>query len=381
MIKKNFCKSPWASIFVETDGRVKSCCPGDFYWGDLNHNSLEEILNSATVLEIKQGIINDEPVEYCKNCRQDEKFTGTSQRFYYDYMELPDDILNSTTALELKNIDIRWNPLCNMACVYCRPDNSTLWQQYMKIPISSLDRTYYKDLLQLVSTHTETIDSVFLLGGEPLIQNQNIELLKTLNDNCEIQVVTNLKANLEKNLVFNELKRKQNVEWNLSFENVGERFEYVRKGGNWQQQIKNIEILKSIPAHKVTLLGVYCVHSALNLRELYEFAHSADIDIHLQQLYNPTCLNILNFSKEIRQKAIDEIDAVLNLPYFNNFMEKNQIFLNTMRQMLIDKSDEQPTVHKEFCNWIDQFESMAKPHKTFDELWPELNQLIRQSLI
>ena len=149
----NRCKSPWTSIFIETDGSVKSCCAGGYYWGNLHNNTVEEILNSPQVIKIKQQIINDEPVDYCKNCRRDEEATGYSLRNYYDQFSATDELLNSTTGFKPRNIDIRWNALCNLNCVYCSEDCSTEWQKLKGITVESVQRAYYDQVLDLSLIH------------------------------------------------------------------------------------------------------------------------------------------------------------------------------------------------------------------------------------
>lgn len=375
----NRCKSPWTTLFVEVDGSVKSCCPGSYYWGNLHEQTIEEILNSDRVVNIKQQIINDEPVDYCSNCRRDEAATGWSLRNHYNTIEMDDTVLESPTGFLLKSTDIRWNSLCNLACVYCNEFNSTLWQKYKSIPIATIERPYHDNVLNFVKDNNSELETIFLLGGEPLIQYQNATLLEYVDSNCNINVVTNLKANLDTNPVFTQLKTKNDVVWSLSFENVGERFEYVRHGGDWAQHVKNINTLKTVPGHKVALDAVYCIYSALNLVELYEFARDIGIQAFLQPLFNPHYLNVANFSVEVRNRAIEEIDSVLALPYIHEFYERNYNYLVSMRETLVNANPE-TICNNDFLAWAEEFDSKyAKNSKTYKELWPEAYELIKST--
>ena len=54
------------------------------------------------------------------------------------------------------------------------------------------------------------------------------------------------KSNEEQwNDMFAEIKKFKNVLWTISSDTSGDKFNYIRSGGNWNQTLENIKILKS----------------------------------------------------------------------------------------------------------------------------------------
>ena len=373
----NRCKSPWTGIFIETDGSVKSCCAGGYYWGNLYKNTLEEIINSPQVIDIKQQIINDEPVDYCKNCRRDEAATGYSLRNYYEQFTTSDELLNSSTAFVPRNIDIRWNTLCNLNCVYCSEDCSTEWQKRKGFTVESVQRAYYNHVLDYIDQHSDQVEIILLAGGEPLMPKQNKRLLESVGADIPIDLITNLSVNFERCPVFDVLKNKTNVGWKASMETVGQRFEYVRHGAIWDRWLDNVKTVKQLPGHHVTLLSVYNIHSATNLIELYNIARELGVDIHWQPLWGPEYQNVTNFSPAVRIRAVSEIDQLLKQ---FDVSESNRTFFENMRNKLLH-STVTDYCNQEFLNQSAEFESKyAGDVQPFETLWPELYRLIKHEL-
>ena len=106
-----------------------------------------------------------------------------------------------------------------------------------------------------------------LVGGEPMLMKQNHVLFQTLPDNCQISIITNLSYDLERLQCINDLLKRprDKIIWNVSMENTGEQFEYVRNGGNWQQVEKNFKFLMKHWPTTVSINMVYSLFSALNL--------------------------------------------------------------------------------------------------------------------
>lgn len=377
----NKCKSPWVGVLVELNGSVKSCCSGTYYWGNLHDNTIEEIINSPKVINLKQQIIEDQEVDYCSNCRKDEKVSGSSQRGYYDRFTASDELLNSATEFKLRNIDIRWNALCNLNCVYCNEFSSTQWQKYKNIPIESARRSYYDHVLEYINTNSEGLESILLVGGEPLMHIQNKHLLESVSTGLPINIITNLSSDLKRCPVFDVLRTMTNVGWDVSLETVGSRFDYVRHGANWDRIVNNITTLKDLPGHYIVLFPVYCIYSATNLLELYEFAYEHNIDLHLQLLSYPDFLTVTSFGPKVKQRAIDEIDRVLALPYIDKFDQgATKIFLETMRNTITSTNNKQHC-GREFLTWCKTYEQQyASDVPSFDTLWPELYELINNDL-
>lgn len=382
---EHYCKSPWMSLFVYDDGNVKSCCAGQWSWGNLKEQSLMDIINSPKVVQLKQDIINNVPNSYCSYCKGCEDNAGESQRQYFDQFTMTTDKLYDPNIFDLMMVDMRWNNLCNLNCAYCDTMWSTTWQKLKGLPMPDLKTNHYVSVLQLVKDSKDNMKAIIMGGGEPLLHTQNVELLQSLNDDIHIDIMTNLSTNLNHSAVFNELAKKKNVNWCVSFENIGDEFEFVRHGATWERMKTNLNIIKSLPTHSRMLKPTYNLLSATRLKELYGLANELGFNMHWQTLIHPDTLCVTSFAQPVREiclQKIEELFATSEYIEFKNRVRQNQgeeFFKHLRKEIsLRNLQPDNDSVDNKFRVWLNDFETKyAKDVKTFKELWPELNDVIR----
>ena len=380
----HYCKSPWMSLFVYDDGNVKSCCAGQWSWGNLKEQSLMDIINNPKVKELKQDIINGTPNDYCSYCKGCEDNAGESQRQYFDKFKMPDDKLYNPDVFDLMMVDMRWNNLCNLNCAYCDTMWSTTWQKLKGMPMPDLKTNHYVSVLELVKDSKDNMEAIIMGGGEPLLHTQNVELLQSLHDDIHIDIMTNLSTNLSHSAVFNELVKKTNVNWCISFENIGDEFEYVRHGATWERMTKNLATIKALPTHSKMLKPTYNLLSATRLRELYKLSNELDFNIHWQTLIHPDQLCVTAFSKPVRDICLQAIEELFDSTEYTDFKKRVRYsqgddFFEHMKKELITKhiQDNGVSVDKKFRLWLKDYESKyATDVKSFSTLWPNLDNAI-----
>ena len=99
---------------------------------------------------------------------------------------------------ELKTLDIRWSTICNFSCIYCNEDWSSTWAKKKNLPIVSDNLTISNDILNYIEKNSNTIDSIMVAGGEPLLQMQNERLFDILPSDTKIMLISNLGIDLKK---------------------------------------------------------------------------------------------------------------------------------------------------------------------------------------
>lgn len=381
---EHYCKSPWMSLFVYDDGNVKSCCAGQWSWGNLKEKSLVDIINDPKVKQLKQDIINGVDNSYCSYCKGCEDNAGESQRQYFDKFKMPDEKLYNPDIFDLMMVDMRWNNLCNLNCAYCDTMWSTSWQKLKGMPMPDLKTNHYVSVLQLVKDSKDNMEAIIMGGGEPLLHTQNVELLQSLHDDIHIDIMTNLSTNLTHSAVYQELAKKLDVNWCVSFENLGDEFEYVRHGASWDRMQTNLSMIKRLSSHSKMLKPTYNLLCATRLKELYELANQLDFNVHWQTLIHPDQLSVIEFSRPVRELCIQSIEELFSSePYkiFNERSRHNQSdeFFKHLRKELMTKnlSTDTKTVDSKFRIWLDDYESKyAKDVKKFSVLWPDLDSVI-----
>jgi sulfatase maturation enzyme AslB (radical SAM superfamily) len=343
--------------------------------GNLNSQSIEQILHSDVMQEIRQSIQRGEPHAYCYNCVQAERY-GRSERNWHNNVSPEFDCTTASNTEHVPTlIDVRWNTTCNLSCNYCAEACSSKWAALKKMSMASGARPYYESVCDYLEQHHAHIREVALVGGEPLLLPENDRLLDVIPADCIVTLITNASVELDNNRIFKKLAQRQRVGWSLSFDNVGERFEYVRHGGNWALLLKNLDVIQQLmrdQGHWGGIHAVYNIYNATNLQELTEFARQRGLAIHWQSLYQPECLDPQRLNDQIKHMVLKEIDQLLALDIC--LPSERMFFDNVKNSMSYSKNN----LDARLLQHIQDIETLYHIDKAgqFNNLWPELWEVI-----
>lgn len=384
-----YCAAPWRGLHINPRGDVKTCCAGNpNMLGNLNTQTIEEILHGPVLQEIRQTLQQGKPHEkYCYNCVQSERY-GRSERDWHNGLNPDFDIKSATLTDYIPTlIDIRWNTTCNLSCNYCTEMCSSKWASLKGIAVNNSTRHYYTDVCNFIEKHHDYIQEVALIGGEPLLLKENIKLLDVIPSNCVVTVITNLSMPLENNEIFKKLAKRKRVGWSISFDNTGAQFEYVRHGSSWNILQENLAIIKSLivtdvmefQSHWGGIHAVYNMYNATKVTELRQFAHSQGLSVLWQNLFGPEYLDPTKHSQAIAQLAADEIEKFyatglatnIEFDFFNNLLKKYQSITDTITPQT-----------QEFVDHIRNIENKYHPDQQgkFATLWPELANIFNRQI-
>jgi radical SAM protein with 4Fe4S-binding SPASM domain len=283
---ENFCSAPWTSLYVNTDGRVDNCCISNNNLGNLDKNNLTEIIQGNALKDIKKNMSNNQLVTGCKACLVDNKHKDNFQNFF-NKQYANDEFVGSEDQFILKYLDLRWNNTCNLACIYCSDMCSSLWADINSkksdpnvIPIKTKSYKHQEELISLIKKYANDLEHLYLAGGEPLLIKENTDVLNLLvdADNTQCRIIVNSNILNLKTPVFEKLTQMNNVQWLVSAESIGEMYEYIRWPALWNTFYSNLQILKTLKNHSIS---VNCVGMNLNALEIWNFIDllKADFDI------------------------------------------------------------------------------------------------------
>lgn len=368
-----YCAAPWRGLHINPAGDVKTCCAGaPGMLGNLNTQTITEIIAGPVLKEIRQSLQQGIPHAYCNNCVRAEQF-GRSERAWHNETNPEFDSTQATVdEYAPALIDVRWNITCNLSCNYCDSYASSKWASIVKVPFVSGTRQYYTQVCDYLEQHREHIREVALIGGEPLLLPENERLVDVIPGTSLITLITNLSVNLENNKIFKKLLTKVNVAWNVSFENLGPHFEYVRHGAKWSVLEKNMQTLHQLrgTGHWESIQAVYSLYNATRLTDLVKWAKSRDINFNWQGLHYPEFLNPVYHNAAIRDLACEQLDQVLAR---TDLTPGERDFLTHTRA----NYDSQPekNLTQEFVKYTHTIENTYHPDQAgqFARLWPEIH--------
>lgn len=372
-----YCAAPWRGLHINPRGDVKTCCAGDpNMLGNLNTQTIEQILHSDTLKEIRQTLKAGQPhARYCQNCVQAERY-GRSERDWHNNVNKDFDPKTANDSDHQPVIvDVRWNTTCNLSCNYCGPSCSSGWAALKGVSVKSGTRPYYEQVCDYLEQHKASIKEVALVGGEPLLLPENVRLLDVVPEHCTMTLITNGSVDLTNNKVFHKLAQRTRVGWSISFDNTDQQFEYVRYGTSWDQlynNVKQIQQLMKTKAHWGGIHAVYNIYNATQLVRFTEFARSNNLDIHWQSLFHPDCLDPQRLGAEIRQLAYREIQRLLDSDLCQR--SERPFFEQVKKNFLANNDDLRDGLKKH----IDEIENQYHPDQKgkFAQLWPEISNLL-----
>jgi radical SAM protein with 4Fe4S-binding SPASM domain len=373
-----FCAAPWRGLHINPRGDVKTCCAGDpNMLGNLNSNTITEILDSDLLKQIRGEMSQGRAHKYCSNCVQAERFGADSERKWHNDTNPDFDYATAGDQYHYPVIvDVRWNTTCNLSCNYCSEWASSKWSALKGIPFKSGSRPYYEQVCDFLEQHKSHIRDVALVGGEPLLLPENERLLDVIPEDCAVTLITNMNVDLGKNKIFRKLAQRKRVGWSMSFDNIGAQFEYVRYGGNWNMLTENLATVKDLftKGQWGGIHAVYNIYNATRITEFREWAASQGVTVLWQNLFQPDYLDPFLHGPEVAAAAAAEIERFyatgLATPAERQFFDNA---LNTYRAV----TQARPGIETKFRQHITEIETQY--HKDcagqFVQLWPELAHL------
>lgn len=352
---KHFCVLPWVHFHAWPDSRVMPCCVADSNMPVSQikpEESIIDMMNSDGYKEVRQKMLNDEPVEACKRCYDLEQ-VGTwtmrqshNKRKGLEYVDYITDVTNDDGSLkdfEMKYMDIRFSNLCNMKCRSCGPSCSSLWaQEFQDKHGEELFKKYFPNqkivvnnnedqtLMVKLKPYLKDVTEVYFAGGEIIITPEHYECLdywieNNLTDQIELNYTTNFSTlKYKKNIDLIEYWKKfPNLQVWASLDAHGDLAECIRKGTDWKKIEQNMrEIKEKVPHVKFQITPTISIWNIFHFPKFFDYMiENGFIDTmtspRFNLLTNPWYANIMILPNHVRHKLVN-LYRVYQEKYKNN---------------------------------------------------------------
>ena len=376
---KSLCPLPFTGAIVNPDGSVQCCSISKEKLGNVNEQTLEQILTSSEKLkEIRRDMLNSNFPKNCTDCYEKEKFLkntnleNISNRLYHIKIlkDAPFKLYKDEHQFELQQIDLRWRNTCNFACVYCDSGFSSVWAKFDG-KIDRMQDDPMEETFNFVKKNIKKLKTIYMAGGEPFLIKENlkiIDLIQEENPDILLRINTNLSILTPK--LFEQLKTLKNVHWIISAESTGERFNYIRWPGNYSVLQKNLKMVKQLP-HKITINMTWNVLCAFNTLDFID--DMIENGLHPNQFVmnyvsDPIFHHVSNLSENLRQDLIAKIEQKkkdIDIKFYLHKVYEEMI--NLLKEPLINH-------HKELYNNLMMLDKQRNldSKAIFPELYKEL---------
>jgi pyruvate-formate lyase-activating enzyme len=356
-----FCTQPFNHIDIIVENQKVMLQPCNVWKS--KQLDIEEYKN--TLSELKDILANSYHDPGCSICQNEDKKNIRSRRVAQN--QFTDD--NNLSLQRIQSLGVRYSTLCNSKCMICDHTRSSSWvpdSEKLGLIVDEQYR-YKKNLLPGVGIFFDNFDLsdlryVEFHGGEPLMQSYPTEFLKRIKNLDQLIVKFNTNLTLLPSPELNDLLKKcKRVDFLLSVDDIGDRYEMLRYPGKWNVFTKNIDTLKK-EGYKTTAYNCISSLNIFYILEFYKWAIQVFLkDVHSQFVVNQEMLDIshlpqhakniiykkiennkgklfdsirekLNIQKENRSKEllqyIANLDAIRNTNYTETFKEWHTILKN-----------------------------------------------------
>lgn len=320
MKEKPHCLMPFIHYHVSSNGIAKACCVANIPFGNVNTESLDEIWNGKAINELRTKFSKNESDNRCFVCHKIEDSGGESIRLEtfekFDYRSI-----DEKPKLPIY-FDIRFSNVCNFRCRTCWHGASSKWFNDAKLLNTNLgEKAIIKNITDLdsfITLSTEALlgaEEFYFAGGEPLVTEEHYKLLEWLIKHKAT------KSRLRYNTNFSKLAYKdydlielwshfEEVELLASIDASNALGEYIRKEMEWQEILKNRELIKSYPFIKFKIAPTISILNVFQIPELYEECLQLKMieaeDLYINILERPAYYNIQILPTEIKLNIVSK---------------------------------------------------------------------------
>lgn len=310
------------SVTIYPDG-IAPCCVIKSY-----KKPLSEIGNP----NVFDDLITGHSPPQCNHC------TLTESRNLQSYRQIFNKRADENDSLQF--IDIRNSNLCNLKCRICGPHASNQWdkEQNNVINIKQTEsgtlEKYYDVLI------TPTAKEFYFTGGEPLLLNDHWAMLEKLIEcgySKQVRLLYNTNLTVLKykdKEIFNLWSQFKEVDIMCSLDATGERFNYIRSGGNWIDVEKNLLKLLN---HKNLKVSIAYTVSILNIWEMADdlnYFKSIGVPVRINILNNPDILSLDVIPDELKNIALNSLELCKELLTENEFTALQNMIVNNFSKNL-----------------------------------------------
>lgn len=321
-MSKYFCIQPFYTMEYNIDKSKTPCCL-------LKDNP------NPDIEKIQKDLLNDIATPACQKCWDLESRGIESDRILqnrnFDYQTNRDielieqDCRNGLNSLQ--SVKIWTSKKCNGACVVCDPGFSSSWASLKGL--STDPQTISMEELEHIDW--ANLKQLSLIGGEPLYEKRNFDILQKLidhnNTNCFVTTVTNGSVKLTQKHI-DILTKLTNVNFCLSIDGTGPVFEYIRWPLKWDQLEKNIKMYRDL---NIDLSVSYTINN-MNI-----FYHNETIkwfnDNNLRYNHNivtrPGWFNLNSLPKDLKEK--------INLDLFRKHTSRDDMLFRIFKEQISEQ--------------------------------------------
>lgn len=292
-----FCAAIYKHTSITRNG-VFPCCRADASLFEFDGN-LDQVLAHPAYVELRQQMMQGVHLPACSKCLKEEQAGQKSWRLKHNERHGTD------CSVELRDVEIAFDNICNLRCVGCNPLWSSEWAKHETPTARPKDVVFSTPTLK----GGRGVQWIKFLGGEPLMTRRHIDFLQSADrERLNVKYVTNGTHPLTKQCI-DLLQECASVEFNVSIDGFGELNERIRPGRNaeWWRVEQFVDRLQTL-GWKTAIQTVVHRLNIWHLKPLEKWIHDRNLEWDVRILHNPQHLSILEC--DAREALSEHLDGL-----------------------------------------------------------------------
>ena len=371
---KNFCHNAFTGLDISPAGNIKPCCK--FLDKEIPKFNIKDGITSYKgsdfLKDLQDQFLQDQRPKGCSRCWTEEE-AGIRSKRQLDYIrhQTHFDLLKTNDS-EFTNISLAFGNICNFSCRICGPASSSRWVSEISRHnnISNPIHTWYKDknVMDDIFNHTKNAVHFDIPGGEPLLVeiDEHFDFLSRFPlekaKDISLHYTTNGSVFPKKEFL-DVWKCFKEIDLQLSIDDTGQRFEYNRWPGKWNDVYDNIKSFQKLETDnkniRLSVSFTVSVFTIYHADEFYQWCKNEDLpNPWMGRLNAPVHYRAGVLGKETNKKIREKLSR-------SKFLEVQKL------TSYVDDRDHQH--YAQFKEYTDQLDSIR--NQEFHKIFPELSQI------
>lgn len=304
-----FCVLPWVGREINWDNQDTHCCL---------------LPKNYNIDQIKLDLLAGVKTSACQKCwnleehglKSDRQVKNSGLDFYWDrdLESIRQDAVNENLN-DILMLKLITSYTCNATCISCNASASSSWAQLNRRDNPEIQLDSYKFIdIDKIKTKVDfkKLKMLSLIGGEPLYEKKNFDLLEHLvelgNTNVFLSMVTNgsVKLTPRQKQVLSKFK---NINFSISIDGIESVFEYMRYPLKWTDLNNNLTFFRELTDN------ISSNYTLSNLNILYhnetiEWFDKNNIVYSVNPIYGPSWLQPRALPVSIKKLLKLQLSAV-----------------------------------------------------------------------
>ena len=330
-VGRNFCIAPFTQITLSPSGGYSPCPEiGGRPWAATDFN-FSNLWNDDNFAALRDSFSKNQQNSVCNRCWDQEKVDMQSLRkrlFTTPYLkENIIEFLDRDYKKGPRQINLMVGNLCNLRCRICTAGVSVTYNkegEFYEKKHNLINTRYTSEIKKPIEFSQEQIDQIVefssnlirleFYGGEPLLDTATFSLLEKLIANGRSKKITLfyntngvVKPSQQHFELWNQFKA---LEFNLSYDDIGARFNYARYPAKWGNALTNLDHMRNNNLDVPVQFTAICTVSILNvyyLREIIKELNHLSLPFFLNTVNDPDYYNIRYLPNPIKTEISNHL--------------------------------------------------------------------------